>query len=271
VPHATPIRDAQAQALHAADRLAEEARVRIDLGWAGLKAGDTFSARLQVQEIAKWGDAPEEVVRCTNALSAAVGLRSDYGVTLDHLGEAVDTLSDGDPHQVDAVLVLAEEAIVARRPEFVETRSELVQRLASAMPENDEGYLTGARLRMCVADSGEGWETLAATAREIYPPAVTALVLARSARYLALVPNPEPSVARWRDAVEKACVAGLNDDAADWLYALRTVRLQHDLVSDDIHDLHRHAQALRAAGAGKLLPEPYPPRKRALDYLRAEK
>jgi hypothetical protein len=121
---------------------------------------------------------------------------------------------------------------------------------------------------MCRAECIGGWDELAATARDDYPPVVTALVLARHARHLALVPQPQPSVARWRDAIERACVEGLNDDAADWLYALRTVRLQNGLMGADIDDLHRHAQALRAAGSGTLLPEPYRARERALANLR---
>lgn len=271
VPHASPVRELQATALRAADRRAEEAWVRLDLGWRQFDAGDTLSAAIQIREIGEWGDeAPEDVVRCANALSRAIGLRRDYAGTLDQLAEAVDALAVGDRHRVDAVLVLAEEAVAARRLEFIETRSDLLHGLALSMPDTDQGLLTAARLRMCRVECSSGWEELAATARDNYPPAVTALVLARYARHLALVPQPQPSVARWRDAVERACVEGLNDDAADWLYALRAVRLQNGLMGDDINDLHRHAQALRAAGSGTLLPEPYPARERALADLRDE-
>jgi hypothetical protein len=271
-PHAAPVRELLAKALRAAGRRADEAWVRIDLGWHQLDAGDTFSAGLQVREIANWGDdAPEDVMRCADALSAAAGVRRERAVTLGQLAEAVDRLADDDAHRVDAALVLAEEAIAARRPELVNARADVLRDLAAGVPQNNEGQLIAARLRMCVADAGDGWEELAATARETYPPAVTALVLARHARHLALVPQPEPSVARWRDAIERACLEGLNDDAADWLYALRGVRLQHGLIANDINDLHRHAQALRAAGSGTLLPEPYRARERALASLRDQK
>jgi hypothetical protein len=269
VPHASPVRELQAMALRAAGRRAEEAWVRIDLSWRQLDAGDTGSAAIQIREIGEWGDeAPEEVVRCANALSHAIRLRRDYAGTLDQLAEAVDALTDGDPHRVDAVLVLAEEAVAARRPEFVQARSDLLHDLAVSMPHTYQGLLIAARLRMCRVECIGGWEEMAATARDHYPSVVTALVLARHARHLALVPQPQASVARWRDAVERACVEGLNDDAADWLYGLRAVRLQNGLVGTDINDLHRHAQALRAAGSGTLLPEPYPARVRALANLR---
>jgi hypothetical protein len=269
VPHAFRVRELQAMALRAAGRRTEEAWVRIDLGWQQFDAGDMLSAAIQIREIGEWGDqAPTDVVRCANALSHAIRLRRDHAGTLDHLAVAVDALVAGDPHRVDAVLVLAEEAIAARRPKFVEARSDLLQDLAASMPPTDQGLLTAARLRMCRVECVGGWEELAATARDDYPPAVTALVLARHARHLALVPQPRPSVARWRDAIERACVEELNDDAADWLYALRAVRLQNGLRGTDINDLHRHAQALRAAGSGTLLPEPYPARERVLANLR---
>jgi len=269
IPHAAPIRALQAAALGAAGRRAEEAWLRIDLGWRYLHAGDAFSAGVQIQEIGKWGDdIPEDIARCTNALAAATGLRRHYSVTLNHLAEAVDELALGDPHHADAALLLAEEAVAARQPELVATRTAVFLDLASALPRNDEGSLLSARIRMCVADCTDGWEDLAATARDTYPPKVAGLVFARNARHLALIPQPMPSIARWRDAIERACVEGLNDDAADWLYSLRGVRIQGGLIGDNINDLHRHAQALRAAGRGTLMPEPYRARERALANLR---
>jgi hypothetical protein len=272
VPHAAPVREQQAKALRAAGRRTEEAWVRIDLGWRQLDAGDPFSAGIQVREIAEWGiEAPDEVVRCTNALSAATGFRQEHAVTLDQVAEAFDELTHQDPHRVDAALVLAEEAVAARRQDLVGARGKLLEQIASSTPQDDAGQLIAARLRMCVADCGDGWAELTATARDTYPPKVTALVMARYARHLALVPQPEPSVARWRDAIERACVEGLNDDAADWLYSLRGVRLQNGLMGNDINGLHRDAQALRGAGNGTLLPEPYRARERALAYLRDEK
>ena len=271
-PHAISVRELQAKALRAAGQRGEEAWVRIALGWRQLGAGDTFTASLQIRGIAEWGDdAPGDVVRCANVLSVAIGLRRDYPVTLDHLAEVVDALIQSDPHRVDAYLMFAEEAVAGRRPDLVVARSNLLEELARSSPQHDEGHLTAARLRMCVADCCGGWEQLAKTARDTYPPSVTALVLARHARHLALVPQPQPSVARWRDAVERACVEGLNDDAAEWLYALRAVRVQSGLISDDINEPHRHALALRAAGSGTLLPEPYGARERVLANLRDEK
>jgi hypothetical protein len=269
VPHAAPIRELQARALRAAGRRIDEAWVRIDLGWQHLDAGDPLSADTQMRHIAEGGEeAPENVVRCANALAAATGLRRDYAVTIEHLSETVDALMEGDPHRVDAALALAEEAVASRQPEIIQARDELLRQLAASTRHNADGNFTAARLLACVADCCGGWDQFAATARDTYAPRVTAFVLARHARYLALLPQPEASVARWRDAIERACIEELNDDAADWLYAVRATRIQNGQISADINDLHRHAQALRAAGQGSLLPEPYSARERGLASLR---
>lgn len=272
VPHAAPVREMQARALGAAGRRVEEGFVRITLGWRRLAAGDTPSVRAQLDVLRKWGaDIPAQVARGGNALAAVTGLRSDHGVTLDQVAAAVDALVEGDPHHAVAVLALAEGAVVARQPGVVQARAELIERLAGAMSADDEGQLIAARLRMCVADCCGGWEGLAASARDTYPPAVAALVIARSARHLTLVPSPQAAVARWRDAIERACMAQLNDDAADWLYALRAVRIENSLLGPDINDLHRHAQALRSAGNGTILPEAYSAHERGLNDLRDQK
>lgn len=278
VPHSVPIRESQATALQMAGRRAEEAWVRIDLAWRQFDGGDMTSATTQVQIIDQWrADTTEEVRRCKAVLEIAIRLRRNYGVLLDHLAQAFDALGVDDRHRVDAGPELAEEAVAHRMPEIVNARSALFLDLASSLTLDSTGQLKAARLRMCVADASAAWEELASTARDTYPPAVAALVLARHARYLTLIPKAEPSASRWRDAIERAVMEGCNDDASAWLYALRTMRVQTGLIGvvDDLNELHRHALALRAAGGGTVLPAPYDARERALsslqraDWLRA--
>lgn len=271
-PHAMLLRERQAAALGAAGQGAAEAWARIALGWQHLNVGDTGSAWVQVQKIAGQGDqASDDVIRCTNVLAAAIQLRRDFGASIDELAGIFDVLIDGDHHREDAALLLAEEAVAARRGDIVESRAAALCDIAATMPASETGQLVAARLRMCVADCTGGWDTLALTARETYSSKLTALILARHARSLAMIPSPGMAISRWQESVERACLEGLNDDAADWLYAIRSVRIEHHLLTGDINDLHRHALALRSAGSGTLLPEPYEARERALAELRDRK
>jgi hypothetical protein len=270
-PHARSVRELQAKALRAADMRDREALIRLALGWSELNSGDSFTASVQAREVVQWQAAPPDIGRAAKALSLAVGLRREYHATLDHLSEAVDALADGDPHRVDAYLILAEEAVADRRPDIVDARATVLEEVARQCHQGGGGPLIAARLRMCVADCVGGWDELAQAARNTYPPGVTALIHARHARHLALAPHPAAAMARWRDAIERACMNGLNDDAADWLYALRTTKVLAGLFGDDINDSHRHAQALKSAGSGTLLPEPFSAGERAQGALHSEK
>ncbi|MEW1828280.1 hypothetical protein [Streptomyces sp. NPDC088196] len=80
-----------------------------------------------------------------------------------------------------------------------------------------------------------------------------ALINAREARRCALEGRVEEAIENWRDAVYDAIHAGMVEDAADWLYAIRAVNAQYGPLTSLIDDEHRLAQALRATGTGRLL------------------
>lgn len=271
VPHAVLIRDLQAKSLGTAGDASSEASVRLRVGWRSLDAGDPFAAQTQARELAKWTDAPPKVQRALGMLAAVAGYRAHAQVPLEDVAEAFDALQVGDPFRIEGALALAEEAIADRRDDLVSARADALAQLAADLPQDAGGLQTAARLRMCVADAAGGWDELAESARRGYPARTTAWVLARHARHLAMVGNIAGSMARWTDAIERACVEQLNDDAADWLYSSRTVRVWGGLYDTDLNEPHRHAQALRAAGSGTVLREPYPARERALDRMDHEK
>jgi hypothetical protein len=270
-PHAVLIRDLQAKSLGAAGETTSEALVRLRLGWASLDAGDPFTAQAQAREMEKWTDAPPEIQRAQGMLGVVAGYRAHAQVPIDHIAAAFDALHVEDPTRVEGALALAEEAIADRREDLISPRSDVLLKVAADLPKDPDGLMIAARLRMCVADAGGDWEELADSARRDYPARTTAWVLARRARHLAMAGNIPGSIARWTDAIERACVEQLNDDAADWLYSSRTVRVWGGLHGADLNEPHRHAQALRAAGSGTVLREPYPARERALDRMDHEK
>ncbi len=79
------------------------------------------------------------------------------------------------------------------------------------------------------------------------------LIIAREARRCALEGRAESAVECWRDAVHESINAGLPEDAADWLYAVRAVNVQYGPLTTDIDDEHRLAQALRPPAAAGFL------------------
>ena len=270
-PHSAAIRSLQAKAFMAAGRRAEEAEIRLDLGWFFFETGEPLLALEEARQVADWEEAVAEVDRRVDGLAAAARYRFEYSISLEDVAEAFDALPQDDPHRTDAALVLAEEAVAARRLDVVEKRADVLREMADAMPRHGRDVLIAARLRMCVADATGGWTELADSAVEVYPPPTAALIIARHARHLTLEPNGGAALARWRDAIERACLAHLNDDASDWLYAFRAANVLTGQVTGDLNEPHRHAQALRAAGSGRILPEPFSGRERALASMRDRK
>lgn len=73
-------------------------------------------------------------------------------------------------------------------------------------------------------DQHERRELLKAARRHVVPGTQGALISAREARRCCLEGRAEEALEAWRDAVHDAIHAGLSDDAASWLYAIRSLK-----------------------------------------------
>ncbi|WP_158693238.1 hypothetical protein, partial [Streptomyces viridochromogenes] len=122
------------------------------------------------------------------------------------------------------------------------------------------------RLRLLRAeyDSTERQELLRAARRHELKGRHAALVSAREARRCALEGRAEEALESWRDAVQDGIHAGLAEEAADWLYAIRAVNVQYGPWTSEIDDEHRLAQALRATGTSRLLDRVRDPRAQSM-------
>ncbi|PJE97217.1 hypothetical protein CUT44_13760 [Streptomyces carminius] len=122
------------------------------------------------------------------------------------------------------------------------------------------------RLRLVRAeyDTTERTDLKRLAQRHRVPGRHAALINAREARRCALESRAEEALESWRDAVYDAIHAGLAEDAADWLYAIRAVNAQYGPWTSEIDDEHRLAQALRATGTGRLLDRVRSPARHAL-------
>lgn len=80
-----------------------------------------------------------------------------------------------------------------------------------------------------------------------------ALVLAAQARRDALAGRADRAVSHWRQAVQSALHEGLTDEAAGWLYAVRSVNTRYGPWTTKIDEEHLLAQALPKTDTGRLL------------------
>lgn len=128
----------------------------------------------------------------------------------------------------------------------------------AAAPGLGEGWATSdvlLRLRLARAeyDASERLHVNSDARLHRVPGRQAALITARDARRSCLAGLPEDAQEGWRDAINNAIHAGLSDDAAHWLYAVRWLNVQYGPWTFGLDEEHRLAQALRSTGAGRLL------------------
>ena len=190
--------------------------------------------------------------RVSKVVDAAVWVTK--GSDLDGLITTFDALEDGDPYRERAAAFLCEEAIADAQPDIVVDRREMLEAIARTAAGHDDGPTRrcGARVQMCIADATSQWAPLLPEIHRRYPRPIVAWAHARYGRHLALSGDGAGAQTQYLLAIERACMAAMFEEAADWLYALRTVRFWYtDFERDDQHPL---AQALRPNAKPSQLP-----------------
>ncbi|MED7930369.1 hypothetical protein SMD20_39495 [Nonomuraea sp. LP-02] len=184
--------------------------------------------------------------------AAALAVHSAAWHALDDwtaLAAAVDALAElKDDHLSKYIVALGEAAIASEQLDLILMR---LPAFSAAV-----GQATGilrTRLSLVVAEATGDWQDIVASAqrRRLAPPEI-ALVLARYARHLMLTGAAGAAIEIWWDAINAGALAGLGDDTAEWLYAVRLCISIYgpDGVWTETHPL---AQAMRASG-GTVLP-----------------
>ncbi len=280
--HALLIRRRRAAVLRAARRLDEAVELLADLAWIYLDRGDVDEARMVLRELNETvgqegsaSDAPGVVSAQTRllqqAVDASVTLLQDPIDRLDSLGAVIDQLVAERHHYAGRATVLfAETALAAEQTGEILGRASALHVLAADLTKrSDEDKELAIRLRLCLADAEGQWQDLLdAARRRRLPNEQAALVLARYARDRAWQADPKAAEDCWREAVERGCLARLHEDAADWLYAQRNLRIRYGPIDASLEEPHHLAQALRAAGGGRRLADQRrDPRELGLDRL----
>ncbi|MEU0966504.1 hypothetical protein ABZ357_14230 [Streptomyces sp. NPDC005917] len=265
-PLALSLRQRQAKAHHDAGDHAQGVAADVSVLAAALPMGDVWRAMSVVRRLVNEQiEAPDELIRAANALGDLAAFEYHHEVTLDDITASIDALQISDPHCLMAVTWFAEHAAATDRTDLLRSRVEGLAELSASTEQGDQ--IWRARLLACLADadqSGAMWTALARSARSEYPPSLTALLLARHARYLADAGQAQDALDRYDDAIERAVQQRNHEDAAAWTEAHNLVRIRYGLQATRISDAYPTATALRAAGGGSVLPEPFSARERAL-------
>ncbi|MFD9619683.1 hypothetical protein ACFWB2_20705 [Streptomyces virginiae] len=277
--HAAVMQSKQMAALQAAGHLVAAAEMAASLAVASLRAGDYDRARFLAGDVAKLaskcveaGEPRAEGVRRTAELLQAA--RDSLLHPLGELDSLREVLLAGSVEQDPAirpvlVLLLAEQALAVDPDSVCELETLLLEAIATLDNGADDGDHTLLRLRLVRAHydpvERRALHLQARQHRITRRPA--ALVFAREGRRLAEQGNADAAVEAYRHAVDAGIRADLPQDAADWLYSVRSINVWYGPWPGDLDDEHRLAQALRATGSGRFLVRARHPREQALSAI----
>lgn len=248
LPHANMMLRKRANALDAADRHDEAALARCRLAWDELDRVKVWEAGFVIHDGERQGArAPlsEVTMRAVRAVHAAVAFAKGSGSSFGRLTAGFDDAADDDPFLRRLAVFLCEEALAADQPSIVHERLPRMRTLSIRGGDDAADYTRDYELRllMCIADVTDEWRDLLRDVHGRKPREAVAWARARYARYLALRGDSAGSQEAYLEAIERASVANRRDDAADWLYALRTVRSWYEEMPKD--EQHPLAQAVR--------------------------
>jgi hypothetical protein len=278
--HAVTMRGKQLDALMDARLTDQAADLAARLAVTALHFGDRDEPRRLMHRLKKLA-AEAEVAQTQNAARTQRHLRlvqaavnsvlHPLGVC-DDLKHALAEPSPEEPaYQPLLVLLLAEQLMAAdpSRLKDVDTLIQEAARRAATQQADDASGDVVIRLRLVRAEYDATERTVLNRSARIHQVSGRhgALINAREGRRLALEGRPDEALECWRVAVYEAIHAGLVEDAAEWLYAIRAVNVQYGLLTPDIDDEHRLAQALRATGTGRMLDRIRSPRQQALSAV----
>jgi tetratricopeptide (TPR) repeat protein len=252
--HATTMLRKHVEALQAVGREDEAIIARVGLVWGELDRAQAWEASFALLDAAGPGHQPELNASAERVLAAAeAAVWRARGADLERVVVAFDALDAKDPYRAHAAVFLVEEAIAAEQREIITDRLGLLRSIADeALADSDEVMRQrAARIRMCLADVTGEWADLLGEVYRRLPRGIVAWVYARWARSCALSGNGADAQYHYLEAIDYASTEGMFDEAADWLYALRTVGYLYGEFPSDEHSL---AQALRPHSKPSTLP-----------------
>jgi hypothetical protein len=271
--HAHVMRRRQLDALTDAGSTDAASNLCATLAIAALVAGDLHQARLlrrRLEDITQTNlTATRHTVLVGAAMRTAEHPLGDYEVLLNALARAK---AEGTSHHYYPSLLvfladaMAVDALIPRPNDYpinkrLDDRRVLKELLIAegsepaARPRTDSTAEEAFRLRLALADHDSGERSrLVQEARQLrLPREEAALALGAEARRNALLGAADDAMEHWRQAVSNAILSGKTEDAAGWLYAMRTVNVLYGPWSSAIDEEHLLAEALPRSTGGRML------------------
>lgn len=271
---AETFRQRQAAASVRAGDLSTAARLLVDVGWkhaqdTGLRISEVTR---RMAELAAQPEAPATAGLLIGVFTAVDRWYADPYINLDEIASKVVALAHaGAPGSHQASLWLAESAVVSERSSLVRQLSETLTAVIAAREARTESDEIAVRLRACIADATGEWESLVYRAlRGRLGRRQATLVHARHGRYLAWNGEPEAADKSYRLAIDQACQARLNSEAAAALHSIWTIGARYGLPLNEWSGAEGLARAVRPLG-GDYLRSGYDRRAAALGALAADK
>jgi hypothetical protein len=246
-------RQRQADASVQAGEANTAVRVLADLAWQDAEVGFGF----RMHEAARWleGLATKEDAAATIALmidvfNAVERWYVDPFIELDEVASRIaDLVFEAAPGAHAAALWLAESALASEQEDLLQRFLSMFDAVALERQKRTESDEVAVRLRLCMADATGEWDSLLGrTLRGRLGRRQAMLVHARHGRYLAWRSEPEAADKSYRLAIDQACQAGLNSEAAAALRSIWTVGVRYGLPDEDWFGAPELARAVQALG-----------------------
>ncbi|MFI6396588.1 hypothetical protein ACIBED_00565 [Rhodococcus coprophilus] len=270
--YAFAVRDNQLDALVEAESLEEAAALAARLAAVNLYHNDGFSAERMSRRldklvgediVSKVAGAPP--IGSPVAVRHAQSIRAAVDVTQDLFGDTEELISvlrnppakiPSPDYQPLLVLFLAESMLVDE-PGKLSTVDDLI---GAALKQIAGQPLVGVpndvaiRLRLIRSDYDDNERKSLVRAANAYsiPKRHAAWVKAREARRRALAADKSDAQDYWRAAINDGIHDHLVEDAADWLFAIRRLRVAYGPPSFGPDEEFRRAQALRGTSGTRL-------------------
>ncbi|WP_406502319.1 hypothetical protein [Streptomyces sp. NBC_01602] len=277
--HASVLRRRQLEALQKAGLFNEAIALAAELAAAALHHGDGDQAKIlshRLDEFAREAaSAGTQLASATTrhaALIAAAAQDISHPLTMSRLPAVLDASPEAEPGYWPLLVLMLAECRLATEPDTLEELDPVIRAAVTQAHEQSATEQAGdtvIRLRLLRAeyDRSERQGLLREARQHRIKGRRAALISAREARQCALEGRAEEAVEYWRDAVQGAIHAGLAEEAADWLYAIRAANVRYGPWTISIDDEHHLAQALRTTGSGRLLDRMRDPREHAMSAL----